>query len=81
MEIDIQLYRLQLGCGKTVEAEVMDTVLQQLSELAEQPMVFEYLCLDYAERFEELQSAEEPSYRGVLFNTSLRFMLNRFTEA
>lgn len=80
MQIDMQLYRLQPGCGKGVEAKIFDKVSQQLFDLAEQHIVFEWLRLDYAERFEELRNAEEPDYRGVLFNTSMRFMLNRFTD-
>ena len=40
---------------RRLSATATDTVLQQLSALAEQHMIFEYLRLDYAERFEKLQ--------------------------
>lgn len=64
-----------------ISREIVRSISQQLSSLAEQHIVFEWLRLDYAERFKELRNAEKLNYQEVHFNTSMHFMLNRFTDA
>ena len=82
MAVDLVLYRLQPGCGKSVESEVIREASTRLAALAEKHIVLETLRLDYGERFAQMQATESPDYAALLFDhTSMRFSLNRFTEA
>lgn len=82
MAVDLVLYRLQPGCGKNVEAEVILEASERLASLAEKHIVLEALRLDYTERFAQMQVTDSPDYAALLFNhTSMRFQLSRFIEA